>query len=163
MRREFLESGWNGYWYYIHQRCGTGTRGDRRAEDQVDSGSKDGEKYWVSCIRPGVGAHAGRRGIRRKDKCLLDELLDRYPDVKQIGLTGQMHGIVYLDQEGSCVSPLYTWQDGRGDISIPGEKSLVEEIRKTCGISVSSGYGLLRIFTICGIIWFPNKRYVLQQ
>ena len=37
-------------------------------EDQADSGSKDGEKYWVSCIRPGVGAHAGRRGIRRKDK-----------------------------------------------------------------------------------------------
>lgn len=78
-----------------------------------------------------------------KTKCLLDELLDRYPDVKQIGLTGQMHGIVYLDQEGSCVSPLYTWQDGRGDISIPGEKSLVEEIRKTCRISVSSGYGLV--------------------
>ena len=78
-----------------------------------------------------------------KTKCLLDELLDRYPDVKQIGLTGQMHGIVYLDHEGSCVSPLYTWQDGRGDISIPGEKSLVEEIRKTCGISVSSGYGLV--------------------
>ena len=91
-----------------------------------------------------------------KTKCLLDELLDRYPDVKQIGLTGQMHGIVYLDQEGSCVSPLYTWQDGRGDISIPGEKSLVEEIRKTCGISVSSGYGLV-IFIICGIVWFRTS------
>lgn len=33
-----------------------------------------------------------------------------------IGLTGQMHGIVYVDGEGRAVSPLYTWQDGRGNL-----------------------------------------------
>ena len=45
----------------------------------------------------------------------VDELLSEYPDVAAIGLTGQMHGIVYLDENGTPVSPLYTWQDGRGD------------------------------------------------
>lgn len=35
-------------------------------------------------------------------------------DVCAIGVTGQMHGIVYTDRTGKAVSPLYTWQDGRG-------------------------------------------------
>ncbi len=37
-------------------------------------------------------------------------------DTKAIGVTGQMHGILYTDKEGKAVSPLYTWQDGRGNL-----------------------------------------------
>ncbi len=33
-----------------------------------------------------------------------------------IGVTGQMHGILYTDKDGNSVSPLYTWQDERGNI-----------------------------------------------
>lgn len=36
-------------------------------------------------------------------------------DTSAIGVTGQMHGIVYTDENGIAVSPLYTWQDKRGD------------------------------------------------
>ena len=54
--------------------------------------------------------------IVKKAEKLLDDLLDKYPQTERIGLTGQMHGIVYIDQTGTCVSPLYTWQDGRGDL-----------------------------------------------
>ena len=36
-------------------------------------------------------------------------------NVAAIGVTGQMHGIVYFNCEGKSVSPLYTWQDGRGN------------------------------------------------
>ena len=46
-------------------------------------------------------------------KSILDELLTE--DTAVIGVTGQMHGIVYYDESGIPVSPLYTWQDGRGD------------------------------------------------
>lgn len=48
----------------------------------------------------------------------IDALLDVLYDEKTIGVigvTGQMHGIVYLDQHGAPCSPLYTWQDGRGN------------------------------------------------
>ena len=45
---------------------------------------------------------------------ILDELLS--PEVLAIGLTGQMHGILYTDKEGVPVSPLYTWQDERGNL-----------------------------------------------
>ena len=37
---------------------------------------------------------------------LLDYFLEKYPEVERIGLTGQMHGIVYVDKEGNCVSPV---------------------------------------------------------
>ncbi len=38
---------------------------------------------------------------------LLDYFLEKYPHVERIGLTGQMHGIVYVDKEGNCVSSVY--------------------------------------------------------
>ena len=43
------------------------------------------------------------------------QMLASHPGVRCVGLTGQMHGILYADAEGKAVSPLYTWQDGRGD------------------------------------------------
>ena len=45
---------------------------------------------------------------------ILKELISS--DVAVIGITGQMHGIVYTDAEGNAVSPLYTWQDKRGNL-----------------------------------------------
>lgn len=47
----------------------------------------------------------------------LEEILAAHSDIAAIGLTGQMHGIIYLDEGGLAVSPLYTWQDGRGNLS----------------------------------------------
>lgn len=47
-------------------------------------------------------------------KQILDSFIDG--DVVAIGVTGQMHGIVYIDINGVAVSPLYTWQDGRGNL-----------------------------------------------
>lgn len=45
---------------------------------------------------------------------ILDSFVDE--DVCAIGVTGQMHGIVYTDGDGNAVSPLYTWQDERGNL-----------------------------------------------
>ena len=45
---------------------------------------------------------------------ILDDLIA--DDVAVIGVTGQMHGIVYVDEDGMAVSPLYTWQDERGNL-----------------------------------------------
>ena len=48
---------------------------------------------------------------------ILDSFLEEFfDDVMAIGITGQMHGIVYINAEGEAVSPLYTWQDGRGNL-----------------------------------------------
>ena len=49
---------------------------------------------------------------------LATEILDKLIEsgVASIGITGQMHGILYFDAAGKSVSPLYTWQDKRGDL-----------------------------------------------
>lgn len=41
-------------------------------------------------------------------------------DIAVIGVTGQMHGITYLDKHGKSLSPLYIWQDGRGSLPYRG-------------------------------------------
>ncbi len=70
-------------------------------------------------------------------------LLQKYPDISAIGLTGQMHGIVYLDQEGNPVSPLYIWQDGRGDLPYHGSESWAEHLSHLTGYALATGYGMV--------------------
>ncbi|MBQ4528888.1 MAG: hypothetical protein II998_12550 [Clostridia bacterium] len=45
---------------------------------------------------------------------IVNSLID--DDVVTIGVTGQMHGIVYINSDGEAISPLYTWQDERGNL-----------------------------------------------
>ena len=81
--------------------------------------------------------------IMEKALAVANEMIDTWEDIGTIGLTGQMHGILYFDEDGNCVSPLYTWQDGRGNLKEDGGHSVVEEIRDICGIWAASGYGLV--------------------
>ncbi len=60
-------------------------------------------------------------------------------DVVSIGIDGQMHGILYLNKEGDAVSPLYTWQDERGDL--PYKDSTYAACLKS-----HSGYGYVTHF-----------------
>lgn len=79
------------------------------------------------------------------DKVLpvLDGLLSACSDVAAIGLTGQMHGIVYLDKGGSAVSPLFTWQDGRGNLTdYDNGKSVCSCMEEAYGVKLATGYGL---------------------
>lgn len=66
---------------------------------------------------------------------LLDSILVRYPDICAIGVTGQMHGILYTDANGNACSPLYTWQDARGEY-------VLDEIKSVTSLTCASGYGL---------------------
>ena len=82
--------------------------------------------------------------ILAKIQAALDEILADYNGVFSIGLTGQMHGIVYLDKSGNAVSPLYTWQDGRGNLpDFQGGMSLCSLLSEEHGVRASSGYGLV--------------------
>ena len=81
--------------------------------------------------------------IVEKTREALEGLLHAYPEVSSIGLTGQMHGILYVDREGRCISPLYTWQDGRGNVPDEQGKTLTEMVQEKTGITVFTGYGLV--------------------
>ena len=45
---------------------------------------------------------------------LAADLMEGEERIAGIGVTGQMHGILYLNREGEAVTPLITWQDQRG-------------------------------------------------
>lgn len=72
---------------------------------------------------------------------LVDALTARYP-VERIGITGQQHGIVYLNDRGEPLSPLYTWQDGRGNQPLE-DGSYASVLSQKTGYAVASGYGLV--------------------
>ncbi len=78
-------------------------------------------------------------------KDVVHGLLTEYPDVQRIGVTGQQHGIVYLDASGHPVSPLYTWQDGRGDLPL-GDCTYCGMLQKLTGYPVATGYGMVTHF-----------------
>lgn len=78
---------------------------------------------------------------------LAANLLDHHPGTAAIGLTGQQHGILYLDEDGEPVSPLYTWQDGRGNLEYAPGETWTEYLRRLTGCdNLSSGYGLVTHF-----------------
>lgn len=79
--------------------------------------------------------------IERKVLDTVQKLLSEYEDFASIGLTGQMHGILYVDREGRCVSPLYTWQDGRGNQPVSDGESLADKIHSETGEDTYTGYG----------------------
>lgn len=70
------------------------------------------------------------------------------PPVAGISLTGQMHGVLYVDGKGMACSPIYTWQDTRGRTPVPEtlgspDLSWAEWARRESGHDVPVGYGLL--------------------
>ena len=74
---------------------------------------------------------------------LIQELRIQYPDIKGIGLSGQLHGILYVNAEGEAVSPLYTWQDMRGSLLYKDGMSYAAYLSKQTGFPLSTGFGLV--------------------
>ena len=74
---------------------------------------------------------------------ILDGFLGTWRDIAGIGVAGQMHGILYVDQDGTAVSPLHTWQDGRGDIVDDRGISTAALLSRSLGTRVSTGYGIV--------------------
>ena len=72
----------------------------------------------------------------------LEEIRTSCGPIAGIGVTGQMHGILYVDQEGLAVSPLYTWQDGRGGVHEADGMSACEVLSAETGTRFAPGYGL---------------------
>lgn len=66
--------------------------------------------------------------------------------IDAIGITGQMHGILYLDKENSPCSPLMIWQDERGNEIYKNGLSYAEYLTNETGIKSASGFGLTTHF-----------------
>lgn len=68
-------------------------------------------------------------------RCVKALPADLRGQVRAVGLTGQMHGILLADAEGRAVSPLVTWQDRRCD------EAFLRKLQEETGYRLSSGFG----------------------
>ena len=66
--------------------------------------------------------------------------------VDAVGITGQMHGILYLDKEYKPCSPLMIWQDERGNEIYKNGLSYAEYLTEETGLKAASGFGLTTHF-----------------
>ena len=58
-----------------------------------------------------------------------------------IGISSQMHGILYINKEGGAVSPFYTWKDEKGKKLKKDGKSYEAFLQEATGLPMFSGYG----------------------
>ncbi len=100
------------------------------------------------------------------------EILESFADYPAvvIGLTGQMHGIVYVNTEGKAVSPLYTWQDGRGSLpyqgttyaeylgSFAGYGNVTDFYNKVNGLRPAEAVGYCTIMDYLGMVLCGLKK-----
>lgn len=77
---------------------------------------------------------------------ILTDLLPQNQKVLSIGISGQMHGIVYLNKNGEPVSPLKIWQDGRGDQPYKDGLTYAEYMTQKTGYPLATGYGAVTYF-----------------
>ena len=85
-------------------------------------------------------------GILDASERIIEQLTGAGETVAGIGVTGQMHGIVYLDDHGEPVGPLYTWQDGRGEREFADGRTYASFLSEALGAPVSTGFGFVTHF-----------------
>lgn len=78
--------------------------------------------------------------ILSKCRALTEQLCDSYP-IGAIGVTGQMHGILYYDKSGNSISPLYIWQDESGNERMAGGGTFAENLSDLTGYKMATGFG----------------------
>lgn len=78
-------------------------------------------------------------------------LRQAYPAIAAVGVTGQMHGVVCLNEAGEPVSPLYTWQCPLAD------DACCEEIYRQTGLRVHSGYGYATLYALAQSGGLPQR------
>ena len=75
--------------------------------------------------------------------------------VSGLGITGQQHGVLVVDQRGEPLTPLVNWQDGRGNELLPGSfRSFVEEAIARVGNDAPERTGCKLATGVMGVTLF---------
>lgn len=112
--------------------------GDVLSACTINSDADIRAECWARLVDPEMIWRAAER--------VISEMLTAHPGIRSIGLTGQMHGILYADRRGRAVSPLYTWQDGRGDLFMTEGQTYAQALAEMTGKPLATGYGAVTHF-----------------
>lgn len=81
--------------------------------------------------------------IEEKVSDVINNVLRNKPEgavIESLGISNQMHGILYYNADGDAVSPLYIWQDERGNLPYKDGKTYAQYLGSF------AGYGLVTDF-----------------
>ena len=92
---------------------------------------------WESAQDPDVAVRIAR--------LILEKAVAAHRDIRGIGISSQMHGVLYVDRSGNAVSPLFTWQDGRGDLPFQGG-TYASFVSSALGRQAATGTGTVTHF-----------------
>ena len=67
-------------------------------------------------------------------------------DVAAVGISSQMHGILYVNEEGRACSPFFTWKNEKGNELWRDGKSYADWLSTYTGCPMASGYGSVTHF-----------------
>lgn len=92
----------------------------------------------------GEGSLQDPERIFEKVKRVIDEFLEQN-HVECIGISCQMHGIVYVSLSGKNISPLYTWRHEGGNEAYE-DTTYAGYLSAMTGYMMASGYGFTTMF-----------------
>lgn len=105
---------------------------------QVEAFTLPHHSYVASSVRSEQSVYV----ILEKAEKLLEHILNSYSGVISVGISGQMHGIVYVNKAGEPVSNLINWQDKRADQPLEDGRNTCQRIKEITGETVATGYGI---------------------
>src|SRR5699024_502909 len=100
---------------------------------------------------PQGGFRQDAETIVRKVQNLLKEV-SGFP-FDAVGISAQMHGIVYVNAKGEAATPLYTWKEECGNLPFRGQESYAEYLSRMTGYPMYTGYGSVTHF----YLWETEK------
>ena len=131
--------------------------------------STSGRNLWTHTYRHNARLPADGPGSHIQDpdvlvtatKGLIARAQAHYPTIAAMGITGQMHGIILLDDQCRALSPAYTWLDRRLSWRSADGPTFQMLMRDELGCDVPAGYGAGTLFVLgrLGLIP-PGARYV---
>ena len=108
----------------------------------------------VACEDPSLKEQSAEKIERSVTRCIHEAAEGLRCEISSIGVTGQMHGIIGVDDEGRAKTNCVTWQDGRGLNRNREGHSLLEEMSRRAGLRpIASGYGIVTLYW-----WIRKKR-----
>lgn len=86
--------------------------------------------------------------IVSKIRELLKKIINNQKDISAIGISTQMHGILYINQFGKALSPYYTWKETIGNSLFCKDKTWGQYLSKETGYMMYAGYGTVTHFCL---------------
>ena len=109
-------------------------------------------EYDLYSPKPGYAEQNPKDWLDAVIKSIKD-ILTKYKDIKGIGLSGQMHGLVLLDKNDNILRNSIIWCDNRTTY----EKELIENVIGSLKIKEITGNDAMAPFTLAKLLWVKNN------